>query len=175
MPPRPLRLIDLRLAIATMLGLLPLLAADDTATAPDPWQRAIGPWTWMFPRDHGAHPNFKTEWWYFTGNLSDAQNARLRLSADDFPAGHPVHPAQPKSQWAARDFYFGHFTISDLEAQKFHMEERVSRGALGEAHAATDRMDVALGPWGIVQTNPEEQIHLVAGEPTSPSICRNIR
>jgi len=35
------------------------------------WARAIGPRTWKFPRDHGAHPEYRTEWWYFTGNLSD--------------------------------------------------------------------------------------------------------
>ena len=41
------------------------LAAED-------WSRALQPWSWQFPRDHGAHPEFKTEWWYFTGNLQDA-------------------------------------------------------------------------------------------------------
>ncbi|NBR97112.1 MAG: hypothetical protein EBT48_05865 [Verrucomicrobia bacterium] len=37
----------------------------------EPWARALTPWSWSFPRDHGAHPEFKTEWWYLTGNLDD--------------------------------------------------------------------------------------------------------
>ena len=41
------------------------------AGAQETWKQAIGPWNWSFPRDHGAHPEFRTEWWYFTGNLKD--------------------------------------------------------------------------------------------------------
>lgn len=122
----------------------------------------------MFPRDHGAHPNFKTEWWYFTGNLQDAdQGASARKFGYQltlFRQGIQFAPAQPTSRWAVRDVYFGHFTISDLAAGKFHVAERVSRGALGEARTAPDRMDVALGPWTIQQKDVNEQVHLVARE-----------
>ncbi len=127
----------------------------------EPWQRAIGPWTWSFPRDHGAHPNFKTEWWYFTGNLKDANQRKFGYQLTIFRQGVQFTPAQVTSHWAVRDFYFGHFTISDLAADQFHVAEKVSRGALGEAKAAPDRMDVALGPWTI-QQDAKEQMHLVA-------------
>jgi predicted secreted hydrolase len=63
-----------------------------------------------------------------------------------------------------RDFYFGHFTISDLTRDHFQVRERVSRGALGDATAATGRMDVAIGNWTI-QQGPDEQIHLAAQDP----------
>ncbi|HEV3272471.1 MAG TPA: lipocalin-like domain-containing protein [Candidatus Methylacidiphilales bacterium] len=132
----------------------------------EPWQRVIGAWSWMFPRDHGAHPNFKTEWWYFTGNLQDAQQGRrFGYQLTLFRQGIQFTPAQRESKWAVRDIYFGHFTISDLARGEFHVAERVSRGALGEAKAATDRMDVALGPWTIRQEGAKERIHLVAREP----------
>ena len=39
--------------------------------------RAIEPWDWQFPRDHGAHPNFQTEWWYYTGVLATADDRRF--------------------------------------------------------------------------------------------------
>jgi predicted secreted hydrolase len=136
--------------------------AGDSTPAPEPWQRAIGPWTWSFPRDHGAHPDFKSEWWYFTGNLHDAQNHRFGYQLTIFRQGVQFTPEQTKSQWAVRDFYFGHFTISDIGADQFHVAERVSRGALGEAKAATDKMDVTLGPWSIRQDAPKEDYHLVA-------------
>jgi predicted secreted hydrolase len=140
----------------------PCLHADpDAKDSSQAWQRAIGPWTWQFPRDHGAHPNFKTEWWYFTGNLRDAQNRPFGYQLTIFRQGVQFTPAQKTSRWAVRDFYFGHFTISDIASDKFHVAEKVSRGALGDAKAAPDKMDVALGPWTIEQS-ANEQIHLVA-------------
>jgi len=144
---------------------LPNLQADPPSPS-QPWQRAIGPWSWMFPRDHGAHPNFKTEWWYFTGNLEDARPGasarKFGYQLTLFRQGIQFTPAQSTSRWAVRDLYFGHFAISDLAAGKFHVAERVSRGALGEAKAAPDRMDVALGPWMIRQEGANEQVHLAA-------------
>jgi predicted secreted hydrolase len=141
----------------------PLLHADATAS-PEPWQRAIAPWSWSFPRDHGAHPDFKTEWWYFTGNLKEAKTNRpFGYQLTIFRQGIQFKPAQLTSKWAVRDFYFGHFTISDIEANQFHVAEKVSRGALGEAKAATGSMDVVLGPWSITQ-QANEQINLVATE-----------
>jgi predicted secreted hydrolase len=137
------------------------LDAQDAAST---WQRAIAPWTWLFPRDHGAHPNFKTEWWYFTGNVHDAAGRPFGYQLTIFRQGVQFRPAQAESRWAVRDFYFGHFTVSDIGADRFHVEERVSRGALGEAHAATDRMDVALGPWTILEDAAQEKFHLAAKE-----------
>jgi predicted secreted hydrolase len=150
-------------AVAVLLASLNLEA--DLTSSPEPWQRAIGPWTWMFPRDHGAHPNFKTEWWYFTGNLEDEAHRKFGYQLTIFRQGVQFTPAQAHSHWAVRDFYFGHFTISDLAADQFHVAERVGRGALGEAHAAPDRMDVALGRWTIQQAGATEHYHLAAQDP----------
>ena len=44
---------------------------------PNSFARAIGPWDWRFPRDHGAHPDFQTEWWYYTGVLATAEDRRF--------------------------------------------------------------------------------------------------
>ena len=157
----------LKCAVAAWLLFLPPLQADPPSPAA-PWQRAIGAWSWMFPRDHGAHPNFKIEWWYFTGNLTDARQGtsarKFGYQLTFFRQGIQFTPAQSTSRWAVRDSYFGHFTISDLAADQFHVAERVSRGALGEAKASPDRMDVALGPWTIRQEDANERVHLVARE-----------
>ena len=40
------------------------------------WAQAMGPRIWNFPWDHGAHPEYRTEWWYFTGNLMDDAGSR---------------------------------------------------------------------------------------------------
>jgi predicted secreted hydrolase len=152
--------------LALVLGPALPLAAAPLAGKPlalglpaEPWQRADGPWAWSFPRDHGAHPSFQTEWWYFTGNVQDAHQHRFGYQLTLFRQGVQFKPAQPNSQWGVRDFYFGHFTISDLATGRFHVEERVSRGALGEA---TDRMDVKLGSWTIQQQGAQEDYKLSA-------------
>jgi len=138
------------IAVAALTLAPAAFAADPAPAAPDMWQRAIGPWTWSFPRDHGAHPNFKSEWWYFTGNLKENSTGRpFGYQLTIFRQGVQLNPAQKNSKWAMRDFYFGHFTISDIAKGEFHVAEKVSRGALGEAHAATGSMDVAIGPWSI--------------------------
>lgn len=170
---------------AALLGLAGLLLAQplpaqsdsnppvtDAASVPTPtpaptssgdWKQAIGPWSWQFPQDHGAHPDFKTEWWYFTGNLKDSMGRKFGYQLTIFRQGVQFTPAQPDSKWAVRDFYFGHLTISDIATGKFRVAERVTRGAMGEAAAATDRMDVTLGPWKIQQAG-HGQIQLKAAE-----------
>lgn len=160
------RIIKFAIPAAALLFFSPLKADPGPALTPgaELWQRAIGPWSWMFPRDHGAHPNFKTEWWYFTGNLQDGQRRPFGYQLTLFRQGIQFTPAQQESQWAVRDGYFGHFTISDLAMGKFHVAERISRGALDEARAATDRMDVTLGPWSIRQKEGTEHYHLSASE-----------
>ncbi len=138
------------LAVAAFAFAATAFAADPAPDAEPSWQRAIGPWAWDFPRDHGAHRNFKSEWWYFTGNLKEKETGRpFGYQLTIFRQGVQVTPAQKDSHWAVRDFYFGHFTISDMAHNEFHIAEKVSRGALGEAHAATGGMDVAIGPWSI--------------------------
>jgi predicted secreted hydrolase len=131
--------------------------------APTTWQQVVAPWNWTFPRDHGAHPDFKTEWWYFTGNLQDSTGRKFGYQLTIFREGVQFTPTQPDSKWAVRDFYFGHLTISDLSSSKFYVDERVTRGALGEAASSLDHMDVMLGPWTIQQSR-HEQIRLVARE-----------
>ncbi len=161
--------------LLTMLGLMLSRSVsadpDSTSVPPSPpvpasattWKQAIDPWAWSFPRDHGAHPDFKTEWWYFTGNLQDSMQRKFGYQLTIFRQGVQFTPSQPDSKWAVRDFYFGHLTVSDLAVEKFHVQERVTRGALGEAAAATDHMDVTLGPWSIEQA-ANEKIHLTARE-----------
>ncbi len=122
------------------------------------WQRATQPLDWQFPRDHGAHPDYKTEWWYFTGNLQDddpSTHADFGYQLTIFRQGIVLHPRQTHSQWAARDLFFGHFTISDLAHRAFYFSEKTDRGALGQAFAHQGSMNVKLREWRIQFLSPE--------------------
>ncbi len=160
---RLLFLLGCALALtATLPAEPPAGTPPEPGKPPAPWEVADGPWAWSFPRDHGAHPPFKSEWWYFTGNVRDPHGRRFGYQLTLFRQGVQFKPAQPNSHWSVRDFYFGHFTISDIAAGQFHVEERVSRGALDEAGAATGRMDVKLGSWTIQQQDALEDYKLSA-------------
>jgi predicted secreted hydrolase len=90
-------------------------------------------WIYKFPRDHGAHPDFKTEWWYFTGELHAADGREFGYELTWFRQG--VMPGRPEgaSRFVVRDFKFAHFAVSDEGAGRFDFAQKISRGAYGEA------------------------------------------
>jgi predicted secreted hydrolase len=109
-----------------LLGLL-VSAAD--------WKSAEPGWQYEFPRDHRAHRDFKTEWWYFTGNVFDADGNRFGYELTFFRQGiSPVAKRDPNvSRFLVDDLKFAHFAITDVAKQQFGFEQKTSRGAFGEA------------------------------------------
>jgi len=107
--------------------------ADDALYA-----RAAAPRTFSFPADHGPHPEFRTEWWYFTGNLTAAGGRPFGYQLTFFrQAVAPEEPgAAPRaSAWATRQVWLAHFAVSDIDGRRFHASERLARGAAGLAGA----------------------------------------
>jgi predicted secreted hydrolase len=114
-----------------------VLAGGDTAG----FARAIGPHHFAFPADHGPHPEFRSEWWYVTGQLR-AGARRFGYQLTIFrQALAPSAPPRP-SAWASRQVYMGHLAISDVQGGRFLSFERLAREglALGGAQAAPPRM-----------------------------------
>jgi predicted secreted hydrolase len=103
-------------------------------TAAD-WKTAEPGWQYEFPRDHRPHRDFKTEWWYFTGNVFDADGNRFGYELTFFR--HGITPAAERDPNASRflvdDLKFAHFAITDVAKQQFRFEQKTSRGAFGEA------------------------------------------
>ncbi len=83
------------LPFAFCLLILDFLILTGPLSAAEEWERVIRPRVWSFPRDFGAHPEFRTEWWYFTGNLADTSGSALWVSAHLFPAGTPAEAPHP--------------------------------------------------------------------------------
>lgn len=105
------------------------------STAAAEWRTAEPGWQYQFPRDHHAHPEFKTEWWYFTGNLEDKAGRRFGYQLTFFRQGirSPVERDPNASRFIVGDLKFAHFTITDAAGKRFHFTQKVSRGAFGEA------------------------------------------
>jgi predicted secreted hydrolase len=99
------------------------------------WKIAEPGWRYEFPRDHHAHPDFKTEWWYFTGNLNDESGRRLGYELTFFRQG--IRPPSERNAAASRfivdDLRFAHFTVTDAAGKMFLFHQKASRSSFGEA------------------------------------------
>ena len=83
-----------------------------------------------FPKDHGAHPNFKTEWWYLTANLMDTENEPLGIQWTLFrTALSSVNNNQ--NGWSNKQVWMGHVAYTDKNTHFF--AEKISRGGIGQA------------------------------------------
>lgn len=109
--------------------------------------RAIEPRPFVFPRDHGPHPEYAIEWWYYTGNLRSVEGRRFGFQLTIFRTGlMPGDPQRP-SAWASNSVYMAHFALSDITGGTFHAFERFSRGAAGLAGAQSEPFRVWLEDW----------------------------
>ncbi|MEJ7931342.1 carotenoid 1,2-hydratase [Ramlibacter sp. AN1015] len=111
---------------------------------------ALPPRTLVFPRDHGAHPDFRTEWWYITGHARAGSGREFGFQVTFFRSR--VDVAQSiDSRFAARQLVFAHAAVSDLEAERLWHDQRIARAGFGIAEAAEDDTRVRLRDWSLVR------------------------
>jgi predicted secreted hydrolase len=129
----------------------PALRVDEAmGGSPDPgFARALEPRTFRFPQDHAAHPDFATEWWYLTGNLSDENGRRFGYQFTLFRIGLRPGEVVKDSNWRSNQVYMGHLAISDIAAGQHYSAERFARAAAGLAGARAVPFEVWLGPWSL--------------------------
>lgn len=153
--------------VLTLLGMLAALAGCENAVeqsgaaslgtglrllggqAGDGFSRATEPRPFVFPADHGSHPGFRTEWWYFTGNLATAGGRHFGFELTFFRyALAPESAAEPgASAWRARQLWMAHFAITDTEGRRFIARERLTREALELAGAVAEPWQVWVKDW----------------------------
>jgi predicted secreted hydrolase len=117
------------------------------APATEGWRQALELRLWKFPDDLGAHPDFKTEWWYFTGVLSAEDGGVFGYELTFFRNGVRTAASDPGNPWSVRDIYLAHFTVTDVARGAFQAEDIMSRQGPGLAGARTDGLDVRLLDW----------------------------
>jgi predicted secreted hydrolase len=111
------------------------------------YARALTPRDFRFPADHGPHPGFRTEWWYYTGNLATREGRRLGFQLTFFRSALSPQSPTRESAWATNEAWLAHFTVSDVEGGRFVSFERWSRGSLGLAGARAEPFRVWLEGW----------------------------
>ena len=143
-------------ALALLLGAPALAAAV--------WQTVSAPPVLRFPRDHGAHPAFQTEWWYVTGQLADAGGRRYGFQLTFFRQGiEPGPPAPGESALRARQVLAANLAVADIAAGRMRFAERVRRIGGGLALAAEGDLDVVLDDW-TMRRAPDGTLSLAAGD-----------
>ena len=145
------------------------VAARPSPTTPQPkpaaddrWARAAPGYVFRFPRDHASHPEYKIEWWYYTGNLAGA-GAHYGYQLTFFRIGVNPAPAS-RSIWAVRDLFAAHAALTDIDGRRFHFADRLNRAGPDWAGAAADRYRVWNEDWQAA-LEPGGQHHLQANAP----------
>jgi predicted secreted hydrolase len=146
-----------RAQVRATLSLAGSLGGADTAG----FAHALAARPFRFPADHGPHPDFRTEWWYVTGNLVSAEGRRFGYELTFFRSALAPRPAPRASDWAARDVYMAHFTIGDSAGERFRAAERFERAAAGLAGASTAPWRVWVDDWS-VSAPGEGRVEVVA-------------
>ncbi len=109
----------------------------------------------IFPQDHGSHPEYRIEWWYITGNLEEDSNPnnqwgyqitffRFALASDTTKTTKP--------DWQSEQIYSAHFAVTDFQHQQHYQFERFSRSALRLAGAQHTPFSVWLDNWELSST-----------------------
>jgi predicted secreted hydrolase len=122
----------------------PLHAGSSTAS----FQPAVAGYQFSFPKDHGAHPTFRTEWWYYTGHLHTAGGRTFGFELTFFRRA--IAPEDVKtlpSRWSVTQLYLAHFAVTDVAGRRFHFSEKLSRAGLGKAGADEGRLHVWIDDW----------------------------
>ena len=117
--------------------------------------RVTGPQPLNFPEDHGAHPDYRTEWWYFTGNLTAEDGQEYGFQLTLFRSALAPNSPERESDWATRQAWMGHFAVTDITAGEHRAAERYQRGAVGLAGAEIRPVRVWMDDWEIASSREE--------------------
>jgi predicted secreted hydrolase len=156
---------------------LTLLGAEVCAAPPtldvgnaQGFTQALTPRPFVFPADHGPHPDFRHEWWYVTGNLDGPAGERFGFELTFFrvslspQSGGAINASAAPSAWRTHQVYMAHFAITDVARKSFWSRERYARGALGLAGAQASPFHVWLEDWSIEEHGSSWRLHAAEGD-----------
>lgn len=121
--------------------------------------RAVTPRRFEFPADHGPHPEYALEWWYYTGNLQAADGRQLGYQLTFFRRSlTPTEPTR-QSQWGTNQAYLAHFAVTDVANNRFYATAEAQRGgALGLAGATAEPYRVFVNDWSAEGTGDQPRL-----------------
>ena len=127
---------------------LPLATLVDVARAQGDYAQVIAGRPLQFPRDHGSHPLYRTEWWYATGWVNDAAGNAYGIQVTFFRNRPRVAEASP-SAFAARQLLFAHAALADPRRAQLLHDQRAAREGFGLASADEQTTRVWINDWSL--------------------------
>src|SRR6267143_879801 len=120
------------------------------------YRTALPGYRYEFPRDQFTHPDFQTEWWYYTGNLKSADGRRFGFELTFFRQAVSRDPKKVAA-WEVQDLYLAHLALSELNGGKFyHGEKGVSQKAEGPRRASHYVSLTRLTTSGVIELGNEK-------------------
>lgn len=159
---RTLVLVYIRTLLVLLAFMAPCRFIFPSAEAEE-FRQALPGYVFSFPRDHYAHEDFRTEWWYYTGHLRASSGAEYGYQVTFFRSGLEAARTNP-SRWAAKNLYLAHFAASDIGRQDFRYFERVNRAGLGQAGASEAGFRVWIGDWEASGDGVRQRLRAQEGE-----------
>jgi predicted secreted hydrolase len=121
---------------------------------------ALPGYRYEFPRDHFSHPDYQTEWWYYTGNLKSAEGHKFGFELTFFRQAVSRDPTK-SAAWDVKDLYLGHLALSDLDGGKFYHAERANRSGPGLAGASERGGRIWNGNWQILWDGSDQKLQAI--------------
>jgi predicted secreted hydrolase len=121
------------------------------------FKSALPGYRYEFPRDHFNHPDFKTEWWYYTGNVAASDGRHFGFELTFFRLGTSRDPGK-NSTWDVQDLYLAHLALSDLDGGEFFHSERANRAGPGIAGAQESEQRVWNGNWEAQWSGEDQEL-----------------
>jgi len=116
-----------------------------------------------FPRDHGSHPKFRTEWWYITGWTKGGDGIERGIQITFFRSRTGIGENNP-SRFAPRQLLFAHAALAAAGLGRLRHDQRAARAGFGLAEAAEDATDLRIDDWSLQQTRSGYQTRIDARE-----------
>jgi len=126
------------------------------------YKLALPGYPYQFPRDHFDHPDYQTEWWYYTGNLKSLDGHRFGFELTFFRQG--IARDSNPSPWHIHDLYMAHLALSDLTGRRFYHEERINRSGPGIAGVNEHAGMIWNGNWQAHLENDRQQLRGISKE-----------
>ena len=144
--------------LAVLVCAAPVHASEQTPP-PRKFSLAIPGYQYSFPRDHGSHDSFQTEWWYYSGQVRSNIGRAYGYQLTFFRYGlDPELTRANLSRWAMPHLYFAHFALTDMRSGEFRYAEKVSRAGLGKAGADPDHLSVWVDDWRVSMNGATHQL-----------------
>ncbi len=125
------------------------------------YRTALPGYRYEFPRDHFNHPDFQSEWWYYTGNLKSLDGHRFGFELTFFRQAVSRDPTR-NTVWEVRDLYLAHLALSDLDGGKFYHLERTNRSGPGIAAASESLGRIWNGNWQTQWHGSDQELKAVS-------------